>query len=113
MWQLTHDLGTEGLLEAMGVTVAVGILAITLAVGHPLGLGAPVDGLVRLPGVGTATGETESLEAHGLEGNVAGEDEQISPANLVAILLLDGPEETTGLVEVTVVGPAVEGSRSV
>lgn len=88
---LTHDLGTKRLLEALGVTFSGGVLAVTLAVSHPLGLGAPVDGLVRLPGVGTATCEAKGLEAHGLEGDVAGEDEEIGPGDFVAVLLLDGP----------------------
>lgn len=43
---------------------------------------------------------------------IAGEQEQVSPGNLVAVLLLDRPQQTTGLVEGDVVGPGVEGSEA-
>jgi hypothetical protein len=40
--------------------------------------------------------------------HVAGEDHQVGPGNLLAVLLLDRPEQAAGLVEVAVVGPAVD-----
>ena len=40
--------------------------------------------------------------------HVAGEDHQVGPRDLVAVLLLDRPQQATGLVEVAVVGPAVQ-----
>lgn len=94
---------------ALDTCLAVGV---AILIAEPGLLGTPVDGLVGLPGVGTATGETESLEAHVLEGDVAGEEEQIRPGDLVAILLLDGPEQTAGFVQRDVVGPAVERSET-
>src|SRR5688572_1760804 len=38
----------------------------------------------------------------------AGEDQQVGPRHLLAVLLLDRPQQPAGLVEVRVVGPAVE-----
>ena len=88
----------------------VGELAIAgvALVAEPFGLGAPVDVFLRFPDVGTAAGEAEGLEAHGLEGDVAGEDHEVGPGDLLAVLLLEGPEEAAGLVEVGVVRPAVQ-----
>lgn len=43
---------------------------------------------------------------------IAGEQEQVSPGDLVAVLLLDRPKQTTGLVERDVVGPGVKGSET-
>ncbi|CAG9942539.1 unnamed protein product [Clonostachys rosea f. rosea IK726] len=115
----THVGGSQGLLEALGMCLAVLVLqrgaggeALVPALGEEAGLGTPVDGLVGLPGVGAATGEAKGLEAHGLEGDVAGEDHQVGPGDLVAILLLDGPQQAAGLVEVAVIGPAGERGES-
>src|SRR5690606_22435011 len=54
----------------------------------------------------------EGLEAHGFIGDGAGQDNQISPADLVAVLLLDRPQQATCLVEIGVVRPAVEGREA-
>ena len=83
-------------------------LSLVALVGEPLGLGAPVDVLLRLPHVGTAAGESEGLKAHALQGDVAREDHEVGPADGGAVLLLDRPQQATGLVEVGVVRPAVE-----
>ncbi len=77
-------------------------------VAEPLALRPPVDVLVGLPDVFTTTGETEGLESHRLEGDVAGENHQIGPRDLPAVLLLDRPEQPASLVQVGVVRPAVE-----
>ena len=50
----------------------------------------------------------KSLEAHRLQGAVAGEDHQVGPGELPAVLLLDRPEQPPRLVEAHVVGPTVE-----
>jgi hypothetical protein len=81
-------------------------------VAQPLGLGAPVDVLFRLPDVLAPAAEAEGLEAHRLEGAVAGEDHQVGPGDLVAVFLLDRPEQPARLVEVHVVGPAVERRKA-
>ena len=77
----------------------------------------PVDVRLGFPDVLAPAGEPESLESHGLQGAVAGQDHEVGPRNLLAVLLFDGPEQPARLVEVRVVGPAVErgealGTRS-
>ena len=86
-------------------------LAAVALVAQPGVLGTPED-LLGLPDVLAAEAEAEGLEAHVLEGHVAGEDQQVGPGDLLAVLLLDRPEQPAGLVEVGVVGPAVERART-
>ena len=74
-------------------------------VAEPRALGTPVE-LFRLPDVGAAAGETERLEAHRLERDVAGENHQVGPGDFPAVLLLDRPQQPARLVEVGVVRPA-------
>jgi hypothetical protein len=95
-----HLDGREGVLELAVARVAL--------VAQPLGLRAPVDVLVGLPHVLAAAGEAERLEAHRLQRDVAGEDHEVRPGDALAVLLLDRPQQPAGLVEVRVVGPAVE-----
>src|SRR5664279_4642762 len=59
-----------------------------------------------------AAAEAEGLEAHRLQGAVAGQDHEVGPRELAAVHLLDGPEQTARLVQVAVVGPAVEGGEA-
>ena len=87
-----------------GVAVAV--------VAEPLVFTAPVDVVFRVPDVGSATAESKHGAAHGLNGDLTGEDQQVRPTDGVTVLLLDRPEQTSGLVEVAVVGPAVEGGKA-
>ena len=129
---VVHRHPAEGLTDVAGggdrVGVAVGALGVDVDQAHldgaegvfqvpvagvalvvePGGLGTPVDVLLRLPDVLTAAGETEGLKAHRLQCDVAGEDEQVGPRQALAVLLLDRPQQAAGLVEVGVVGPAVE-----
>src|SRR5208282_2586022 len=77
-------------------------------VAEPGGLGTPADVLVRLPGVRAAAAEAEGLEAHRLQGDVAGEDDEVGPRELPAVLLLHRPQQPAGLVQADVVRPAVE-----
>ena len=86
-------------------------VAAVALVGQPLLLGPPVD-QVRLPVVLAPTGEAEGLEAHGLQRDIAGQDHQIGPGDLLTVLLLDRPEQSPRLVEVGVVRPAVERLES-
>ena len=83
------------------------VAAVALVV-EPGGLGTPVDVVVRLPDVHAAAAEAEGLEAHRLQGDVAGEDHQVAPRDLLAVLLLDRPQQPAGLVQADVVRPAVE-----
>jgi hypothetical protein len=98
-----HLDGAQGVLE-------LAVAAVSL-VAHPLCLGPPVD-LLRLPDVRAPTGEAEGLEPHRIQGDVAGQDHEVGPGELPAVLLLDRPEQATRLVEVAVVRPAVEGRKA-
>src|SRR4030095_5142804 len=104
----THVISAEGPLD-----VALGGVALIArrAAAEPAALWAPED-LVGLPAVLAPEAEAERLEAHRFIGHVAGEDEQVGPGDLVAVLLLDRPEQPARLVEARVVRPAVEGSKA-
>src|SRR5262249_48608132 len=78
---------------------------------QPCALGTPVK-LFGLPNVGAAAAETERLEVHRLQRDVAGENHQIGPGDFPAVFLLDGPQQPARLVEVRVVRPAVEGREA-
>jgi len=56
--------------------VAVGIAQVAA---EPFGFAAPVDVLIRLPGVHTSASEAERLEAHGFQRDVTGQDDQVAP----------------------------------
>ena len=87
-----------------GIAVAV--------VAQPLVFSTPVDVGLGRPDVLPAAAESEHGPAHGFNRHVTGQDEKVSPRNLVAVLLLDWPEQASGLVEVAVVGPAVQRSKA-
>ena len=96
----THLHRAERILELPVARVAL--------VTEPRRLGSPVDVLLGLPYVLATTGETERPEPHRLQGAVAGEDHQVGPRQLAAVLLLDRPQETPRLVQAHVVRPTVE-----
>ena len=91
------------------------ILKITVArvalVGQPLAFRAPVE-LFRFPDILAPAAKTEGLEAHRLEPDVARENHQVGPGDFPAVFLLDWPEQPARLVEVDVVGPAVEWRKA-
>ena len=105
----THLHGRERILEFTVARIAAVFL---LAGREPLAFAAPVDVLLGLPHVLSAEAEAEGLEAHRFHADVSGEDEEVGPRNLVAVLLLDRPQQAAGLVEIAVVGPAVEGRET-
>src|SRR6185369_14771181 len=78
----------------------------------PLVLIAPVDVLLRLVDVWAAASEAEHRPSHGFDGDVPGEDEQIGPADRLSIFLLDRPQQAASLVEVAIVRPAVQRSKT-
>ena len=80
-------------------------------VAEPGPLGSP-EQLFGLPDIGAAAGETEGLEAHRLERDVAGENHQVGPGEFAAVLLFDRPQQPACLVEIRVVRPAVEGRET-
>ena len=96
----THLHRAERSLEFTVTAVAVVI--------EPDVFGTPVDVLVTDEDVDAAAGEAVGLHAHGLQRQGAGEDHQVGPGDLAAVLLLDRPEQHAGLVEIDVVGPTIE-----
>ncbi len=82
------------------------------AIGKPSFFSAPVHVVLRLPYIGAAAAEAEHRAAHRLNRDVAGEDEQIRPRELGAVLLLDRPQQTAGLVEVAVVRPRIQRRKT-
>jgi hypothetical protein len=85
--------------------VAIGV---TDVIPEPGGFTSPVNGLIRLEDIGTTAREAERLDTHILEGDIADEEEEIGPGDLVAVLQLDGEKQATGLVEGDIVGPRVQ-----
>ena len=75
---------------------------------EPLRLRSPVD-VRRFVDVLAASRESKGLEPHRLERHVTRENHQVSPRQAAAVLLLDRPDQAARLVEVGVIGPAVEG----
>src|SRR5690606_6720315 len=100
----THLHGGKRVLE-----VAVAAIAL---IREPFAFPAPIDVLVRFPDIGASAGKAEGLEAHGFEGNIAGEIDEVGPGDLAAVFLLDRPQEPAGLVEIHIVGPGVERRKT-
>ena len=86
-------------------------LAAVALVAEPRPLGTPVE-LFGLPHIGAAAGKTECLEAHRLERDVAGENDQVGPRDFPAVFLLDRPQQPARFVEVRVVRPAVQRRKT-
>src|SRR6185503_12275588 len=80
-------------------------------VAEPRALGPPVD-LLGIPDVLAPAGEAERLEPHRLEGDVAGQDDQVGPRDLASVLLLDRPQQPARLVDVRVVRPAAQRRKT-
>ena len=72
----------------------------------PFLLAAPIC-FIRLPHILTATAKSKCFKSHGFQRNIAGENDQISPRNLFAILLLDGPHQAPRFVQIDIVGPTI------
>ncbi len=94
-------------LHGAEMAVQLAVAAVALIV-QPFGFRTPVDVLLGLPDVGAAAGKAEGLEAHRLEGNVAGENQQVGPGQLAAVFLLDRPQQPTRFVQIGVIRPAVQ-----
>ncbi len=68
----------------------------------------PPEEFFRLPGVGTAASEAKGFEAHGFQRHVTGEHVEVGPGEVAPVFLLDRPQQAPGLVQRSVVRPAVE-----
>src|SRR3984893_3797018 len=85
----------------------IAFAGITLVGAQPLVLFAEED-LLGLPDIRATEAEAEGLEPHRLQRAVTGEHQQVGPRDLAAVLLLHRPQQPARLVQVCVVGPAVE-----
>ena len=65
-----------------------------------------------MPDILPAKGKTEGLQPHGFIGDGARVGNQVRPAELVAVFLLDRPKQTARLVQVDVIRPGVDGCKS-
>ena len=90
----------------------VALAAVALVAAEPGRFSTPVHVLIGFPHVRAAASKAKGFEAHGFECHVPGQDHQVGPRDLAAVLLLDGPEQAAGLVQVGVVGPAVERRKT-
>src|ERR1700756_1186423 len=68
-------------------TREIALSGIAFVCPHPGGLMPPVDVEVWFPDVRASAGETKRLEAHGFKSDIASEDHQIGPRDLLAVLL--------------------------
>ena len=83
------------------------VTAVSL-VGQPLFFHAPIDVFLGLPDVSATTAESEGLETHRIQRDIARQNHQVGPRNFAAVLFLDRPQQSTRLVQVSIVRPAVE-----
>src|SRR5271168_1972159 len=87
------------------------VAAVALIAGEKFLLGSPIN-QVGLPVVRASAAKAESLKAHLFQRDIPGEYHQVAPGDLLTVFLLDRPQEPPRLVEVGVVGPAVERLES-
>src|SRR6476620_11449233 len=95
------------ILNDPGRTVRVSDVA-----AEPFFFGPPIDILIGLPDILATAAETECFESHGFERDVPGENHQVGPRNLVAILLFDRPEKATRFIQTDVIRPTVQWSEA-
>src|SRR3546814_15650453 len=60
-----------------------------------------------------AAAEAEHRAAHRFDRDITGEDEQVGPADLRPVFLLHRPQQAARLVEIAIVGPAVERGEEI
>src|SRR4029079_13903766 len=78
----------------------------------PLLLRTPIDIAFGLEHFVPTAAEAENRPAHRFDGDIAGENEQVGPADVLAVLALDRPQQPPGLVEIAVVRPTVEWGKA-
>ncbi len=64
-----------------------------------------------MPDILAPEGKAVGLQPHRFIGHRTGENDQIGPTDLVAVFFLDRPKQTPRLVQVDVVGPAVDRGK--
>src|SRR6476661_3100261 len=79
---------------------------------EPPFFGPPIDILIGFPNILATAAETECFESHSFERDVPGEDHQVGPRNLAAILLFDRPEKAPRFIQTDVIRPTVQWSEA-
>ena len=105
----THLHGGERVFHRIGLA---DILVAVVGRCQPFLLGTPVGVDLRMPDVLAAETEAEGLQAHVFIGDRAGEKDQVSPGDGIAVFFLERPEQPACLVEVAVVRPRVERRKT-
>ena len=77
-------------------------------VSQPLTLRPPINILLRLPHICTPTRKPEGLKSHRLQRHIPGQHHQIRPRDLIAILLLDRPQQPPRLIQIAIVRPTIQ-----
>ena len=94
------------------IALAAVTAAFATALGQPFFFRTPVDVFFGVPDVFPAKGKAKGLEAHRFVGHVARQDDQIGPADFVAVFFLDRPQQTARFIEVAVVRPGIERRKT-
>ena len=91
-------------MQAFGSRVDVAFFAR----GQPFFFRAPVDFFQGMPDVFAAKTEAKGLQSHGLIDDRARTENQVGPAQTIAVFFLDGPEQAPGFVQVDIIWPGIE-----
>src|SRR6478735_6735931 len=95
------------ILNDTGRTVRVSDVAT-----KPPFFGPPIDILIGFPNILPTAAETECFESHRFERDVPGENHQVGPRNLAAILLFDRPEKAPRFIQTDIIRPTVQWSEA-
>ena len=99
--------------QRVGQVADAGVAAVGAAArGQPFFLGAPVDVFFRVPDIFAAKRKAVGFQAHGFIGQRAGVSQQVRPAQLVAVLLFDRPQQAARLVQVAVIRPGIQRRKA-
>ena len=78
---------------------------------QPSILASPVNILIWLPSIFSPTTKTKRLKSHRLKRDIPRQNKQVSPRNLLTILLFDWPKKSPRLVNIHVVRPTIQRSK--
>ncbi len=90
-----------------GVTAAFGA-----AWCQPLFLRAPVGVFFWMPNIFPAKTKPKNLQTRSLVGNGTGINQQVGPAQGIAIFFLDRPQQPASFIQIDVIGPRVQGRKT-
>ena len=79
---------------------------------QPFGFRTPVHIFFGFPYIHAATREAKGFETHVFERHVSGQYHEIGPGNAAAVFLFHRPQQAACFIEVGIVGPAVQRSKT-